>query len=191
MFQAKFAEKIIAHILCSTTFFWKSCHLWDMWKNIVEPDRPQIMTRAYCMLDTQGYEHALRICNSYCFFTATMVERMRLIVPLYAHCLSCLMFPAIFYSVWLLSSGLVRCKQPHSSLTMYCDTILHDKKYLILDCNIFLSIVQIQRSRVRFPALPDFLSSSGSGTGSTQPCEVNWGATWIKKSSGSGPENRD
>ena len=33
--------------------------------------------------------------------------------------------------------------------------------------------VQIQRSRVRFPALPDFLSSSGSGTGSTQPREVN------------------
>ena len=31
----------------------------------------------------------------------------------------------------------------------------------------------IQRSRVRFPALPDFLSSSGSGTGSTQPREVN------------------
>jgi hypothetical protein len=27
----------------------------------------------------------------------------------------------------------------------------------------------IQRSRVRFPALPDFLNSSGSGTGSTQP----------------------
>ena len=50
--------------------------------------------------------------------------------------------------------------------------------------------LQIQRSRVRFPALPDFLSSSGSGTGSTQPREVNWGATWIE-SSGSGPENRD
>ena len=33
--------------------------------------------------------------------------------------------------------------------------------------------LQIQRSRVRFPALPDFLSSSGSGTGSTQPREVN------------------
>ena len=50
--------------------------------------------------------------------------------------------------------------------------------------------LQIQRARVRFPALPDFLSSSGSGTGSTQPREVNWGTTWIK-SSGSGPENRD
>jgi hypothetical protein len=51
--------------------------------------------------------------------------------------------------------------------------------------------LQIQRYRVRFPALPDFLSSSSvTGTGSTQPREVNWGATWIK-SSGSGPENRD
>ena len=50
--------------------------------------------------------------------------------------------------------------------------------------------LQIQRSRVRFPALTDFLSISGYGTGSTQPREVNWGTTWIK-SSGSGPENRD
>ena len=33
--------------------------------------------------------------------------------------------------------------------------------------------LQIQRSRVRFPALQDFLSSSGSGAGSTQPREVN------------------
>ena len=33
--------------------------------------------------------------------------------------------------------------------------------------------LQIQRSRVRFPALPDFLSSSGSGTAFTQPREVN------------------
>ena len=48
--------------------------------------------------------------------------------------------------------------------------------------------LQIQWSRVRSPALPDFLSSSGSWTGSTQPREpreVNWGATWLKKSSGS------
>jgi hypothetical protein len=30
-----------------------------------------------------------------------------------------------------------------------------------------------QRSRVRFPELPDFLRSSGSGMGSTQPREYN------------------
>jgi hypothetical protein len=35
------------------------------------------------------------------------------------------------------------------------------------------SWLQIHMSRVRFPALPDFLSSSGSGTGSTQPREDN------------------
>ena len=33
--------------------------------------------------------------------------------------------------------------------------------------------LQTEGSRVRFPALPDFLSSSGYGTGSTQPREVN------------------
>jgi hypothetical protein len=33
--------------------------------------------------------------------------------------------------------------------------------------------LQIQRSRVRFPTLPDFLRSSGSGTGYTQPREDN------------------
>jgi len=36
-----------------------------------------------------GYKHALRICNTYCFRTATMVERSRLNIALYVHCLSC------------------------------------------------------------------------------------------------------
>jgi hypothetical protein len=40
---------------------------------------------------------------------------------------------------------------------------------------------------VRFPALPDFMRSSGSGTGSTQPREELLG----RNSSGSGLENRE
>jgi hypothetical protein len=43
------------------------------------------------------------------------------------------------------------------------------------------SWLQIQRSRVRFPALSDFLRSSGSGTGSTHPREYTWDGTWKKK----------
>jgi hypothetical protein len=35
------------------------------------------------------------------------------------------------------------------------------------------SWLQTQKSRVRIPELPDFLSSSGSGTGSTQPRQNN------------------
>jgi hypothetical protein len=34
-------------------------------------------------------------------------------------------------------------------------------------------VVRIPKVRVRFPALPDFLRSGGSGTGSTQPREYN------------------
>jgi hypothetical protein len=43
------------------------------------------------------------------------------------------------------------------------------------------SWLQTQRTRVWFLVLPDFLRSSGSGTGSTQPREDNWGATWMEK----------
>jgi hypothetical protein len=46
--------------------------------------------------------------------------------------------------------------------------------------------------RVRFPALADFLSSSGSGTGCTQPCEYSTTEELLgRKSSGSGLENRE
>jgi hypothetical protein len=50
--------------------------------------------------------------------------------------------------------------------------------------------LQIQMSRARFRALPDFLSSRGSGTVSAQPCEDKWVVTWTA-SSGCGLESRD
>ena len=51
--------------------------------------------------------------------------------------------------------------------------------------------LQIHRSRVRSLALPYFLSSSGSGTGSTQPREVKLRSYLNKKVAAPGSENRD
>jgi hypothetical protein len=41
------------------------------------------------MLDAQGYKHTLRICNTYCFPTATVISQMHFTVMFYVHCLSC------------------------------------------------------------------------------------------------------
>jgi hypothetical protein len=51
------------------------------------------------------------------------------------------------------------------------------------------SWLQIEKFRVRFPALPGFLISR-SVTGFTQHCEDSWGNT-LMKSSGFGLEHRD
>jgi len=61
-----------------------------MWKNIVEEGQAtdENMAHAHCVLDTKVYTHTLRICNTHCFPTATMVARTLLSVTLYVHCLS-------------------------------------------------------------------------------------------------------
>jgi hypothetical protein len=57
--------------------------------------------------------------------------------------------------------------------------ISKSSEFSTYSCRSFL--LQIQRSQVRFPALPDFLRSSGSGTGSSLPRVDNWGAIWRQK----------
>jgi hypothetical protein len=54
-----------------------------------------------------------------------------------------------------------------------CLTLLIPKQRPPLWSSGQSSLLQIQRSRVRFTALPDFLRSSRPGTGSTQPREDN------------------
>jgi len=80
-------------------FFWlKSCHLCDNVENYCRTGQAtdDNVTLAHCMLDTKGYKHTLRICNTYCFSTAKVVARTRLNVTLYVHCLSCFqLFPSL------------------------------------------------------------------------------------------------
>jgi len=91
MFQTEAVEEIKTHILYSITFFRKSCRLWD---NVAKYCRAGQatdvnMVHVHLMPDTKGYKYTLRICNTYCFSTATLVTRKRLNVTLYVHCLYC------------------------------------------------------------------------------------------------------
>jgi hypothetical protein len=54
MFWKKVLQKIRTHILCPITFF-QNCAVYGiMWKNVIQPERPQIsinMGHGYCILD--------------------------------------------------------------------------------------------------------------------------------------------
>jgi len=90
MFQTKFVEKIETHWIC----FEDRTVYEVMWKNIVEPERPQ-MTVWPCAfragyLRLQTHTHLLTLSNTYGFSPATVVARPHLSVTLHGHCLSCL-----------------------------------------------------------------------------------------------------
>jgi hypothetical protein len=87
MFRTKVVEKIKTLILVSITFFppRKSCRLWD---SVWNSDRGRQTTdnnmeHALCMLVNGSYQHTLRIYNTYCSSTATVVSRRRLEITLY------------------------------------------------------------------------------------------------------------
>jgi len=75
------------------TFFLEYRTVYEiMWENIVERRRSQMpvwRVRIACWVPQATNIHTLRLCNKYCFSTATMVARTRLKVSLYVHCLSC------------------------------------------------------------------------------------------------------
>ena len=69
-------------------FKFQACFYEIMWKNIVKPDRLQMTiwrTRIACRILQST--NTLRICNTYCFSTATVFSRTHINVTLYVHCL--------------------------------------------------------------------------------------------------------
>ena len=90
MFEPKLLEKLKTHILDSITFFPENRVVYEiMYKNIVELDGPHIKIwgmRIACWILKPA--NTLRICNIFCFSTATMVARTRLSVTLYVNGLS-------------------------------------------------------------------------------------------------------
>jgi len=71
--------------------FRKSYRLWDNVGKyfIAGQATDDSMTHAHCVLGTLGYKHTLRVCNTYCFSTVTVVQLSCLNITLYIHCLSC------------------------------------------------------------------------------------------------------
>jgi hypothetical protein len=88
-------------------------------------------------------------------------------------------------SVWgLLDCSTVKyaCCQAENIGSLFLTTSVPQSELSdVLMMTMMVEVATDLGIRVRFSALPDFLICSGSGTGSAQPREYNWGATWKKK----------
>ena len=62
------------------------------------------MVHAHCMLDILGCKHVFRICNIYCFSTATVVAQICLNVMLYVYYLSSYFCPHLYQLQMILLS---------------------------------------------------------------------------------------
>jgi len=68
MFETKVVEKNQKPLLMlKNLFLRKSYRLWDNIEKFCRDGRATDgnMAHAHCMLDTQGYQHTLRICNTH------------------------------------------------------------------------------------------------------------------------------
>ena len=82
-------------------FFRKSCRLRDNVENILEPDRTQTTIRRKLHAGYQRLQHTLRLCNTYCFSTATMVVRTRLSVYVYTRTYIACLVNIYFIILWI------------------------------------------------------------------------------------------
>ena len=125
IFQTKVVEKLETHNLCSIKIFLfslNSCCLWDNVENVCRAGQTiDDMAQAQCMLDIYGYKYTLRICNTYCSSTVTMVTRSRL------NCLPCSLQPHSQQCI------------PHTTNT----PIEQINGKIYLNCTYFVSVLEI------------------------------------------------
>ena len=99
----KIVEKIKTHTLCSVIFFFrKSGRLWDNVDKVRYSRAGNRWQYGACALHATyiGYKHTLRICNTCCFSTATVVPRTHLNVTSYVYWESCSFVSLPLFQFW-------------------------------------------------------------------------------------------
>jgi hypothetical protein len=111
MFQTKVVEKIKTHILCSITFFRKSCRLWD---NVEKygtarqaTDENIIRRMLFVCRINKARIQILIMFNTYCFSTATIVTRKPVNVTFIRT------LPVLLYKVWLYAKFFLKLHPPN------------------------------------------------------------------------------
>jgi hypothetical protein len=105
-FQTNVVKEIKTHILCSVIFFVENRAVYEiMWKNIIEPSRPQMTIWHAGLVRLQT--HTLTTCNIHCFSTATVVVRKRLSACLFSLIWLCCLCSVSYIICWYVRFVLV------------------------------------------------------------------------------------
>jgi hypothetical protein len=136
IFQTEVVEEIKTHFAFGNVFFFENGAICEiMWKNVVEPDRPQmaiwsmriafwiskatnthththteyVIRIAFPLQRLQTHTHTHRICNTYCFSPATTVARTLLNGTFYllVHYMSCYLNTTFWWQQPTTLSNLV------------------------------------------------------------------------------------
>jgi hypothetical protein len=159
---------------CHSTYLW----LQEIKEFLVERIKSTVLLQIYLVLQIHYYYYYYY----YCYFLLHKYDSAYFIgyMVIFSHCLHVRNFWYSKFHTRCIGIFMVylrsKCHIPGWNFSF---TISMKKPSLWYSGQS--SWLQIQRSLVRFPSLSNFLRSSASGTGSIQPRENNWVATWMGK----------
>jgi hypothetical protein len=122
--QTNVVGKLEAHILCSITFLWKSCLMWD---NVIKycragQDTVDNMAHAHCMLDSQGYKYTHWGCAILTAFPLPQRLHERTSLSRYT-CIACLANTAVCHAVKKRCRRTVGQTEFRSGLKQSCSVL--------------------------------------------------------------------